>query len=242
MNLKNAVDRKLIADNLERESKHKSSGKLSAGSLWDPLQHQILHSIGVPKDPLLPYTLAKFKRGNHVEDWLRSVMPNLVEKEKFVEYRNVVGYIDALIDMTGWEITKVTGVIPHEIKSVANSQFRWIKKGGYKKSHALQATLYAMALRKDWFVLDYVASDDYRILSFLVRTDEYEAEVNKIIDAYDKQLLTGTVPVFEAREKWQENIKYNNYSAFMKLNEVEIENKLKIEYPECYKKLKEGEK
>ena len=238
--LKNAVNARLIADNELKEGDHKPSGKLSAGSLWNPLQHQILHSIGVPKEPLTAYTLAKFKRGNHVEDWLRSIMPNLVEKEKFVEYKNVVGYVDALIDMTDWNIPNVTGTIPHEIKSVANSQFKWIKNG-YKKGHALQATLYALALEKDWFVLDYVASDDYRILSFLVKTSEYAEEVSTLIDEYNDQKAKHTVPIFEAREKWQSNVKYNSYSEFMKLNEKEIEVLLKTRYPDNYKKSKEGE-
>ena len=237
--VKEAIDRKLIADNKKRDKEHVSSGKLSAGSLGSPLQHQILHTIGVPKEPLTAYTLAKFKRGNHVEDWLRSVMPDFKEKEKFVEYKNTVGYIDALIDMTDWGIPNVTGIIPHEIKSVTSAGFKWIKRDGYKKGHALQSTLYALAEGVDWYVIDYVASDDYRVLSFLERTDKHAGEVEAVIDEYNKQLAKGEVPVFEAKEKWQLDPKYNSYSRFMELDEKEIETLLKKDYVESYKKLKE---
>jgi len=225
--LDKCIENKLIESNEKRSAGHKPSGKLSASMLSWPLQWQMLKALGVKQDAVDPYTLRKFLRGRHVEDWLRGDMPNLVDKEKLCEYRNTIGFVDALIDMTDWNVPNVTGAIPHEIKSTANSGFKWIKKSGYKKGHALQATLYALALGVDWFVLDYVASDDYRILSFLVKTSEHKAEVDKAIDEYDKQLETGIVPVFEAKEKWQESIKYNNYSQWAELTADEIKVKLK---------------
>lgn len=237
--LQNKISEQLIAENEARENNHKSSGKLSASKLGAPLQHQILHTMGVTRDAIDSYTLAKFQRGRHVEDWLRGAMPNLIDKEKFCEYRDAIGYVDVLVDMTSWDISNVMGVIPHEIKSVANASYKWIKKDGYKRGHALQATLYALALGTDWFVLDYVASDDYRVKSFLVETREHKADVDKAIDEYNQQLKMGTVPVFKAKEKWQNNIKYNEYSLFVDLNETEIETLLKTEYGKSYKKLKE---
>ena len=233
------IEKSLLKENAIREATHKSSGKLSAGSLGDPLQHQILHSIGVPKDKLQEYTIRKFRRGNHVEDWLRENMPNLVEKEKFVEYRGVVGYIDAFVNMEGWDVGK--GLMPHEIKSVTNASFKWIKKGGVKRNHALQGCLYALATESPQFMLHYVASDDYRVESFLVDVKDWQKEVEQIIDDYNKQKALGIVPVFEAKEKWQEDKKYNSFSRFLELSEKEIEELLKNEYQESYKKLKGGD-
>jgi hypothetical protein len=232
------IETELLKENEAREVNHKSSGKLSAGRLGDPLQHQILHAIGVPRDPLEEYVIRKFRRGNHVEDWLRSRTPGLVDEEKFVEYKNVVGYIDALVDMSKWELEKF-GTIPHEIKSVTNASFKWIKRDGVKRGHALQACLYALALGVDHFAIHYVASDDYRVETFLEDVSDWEKEVHQIIADYNAQRASGVVPVFEAKEKWQENKKYCNYSRFMDLTEEEIEELLKAEYPQSYKKLKE---
>ena len=235
--LKKYIDEELLRRNKERDKAHKSSGKLSASVLGNPLQWQILKTIGVPKKEINGYTARKFLRGNHVEDWLRDFTPNIVEKEKFVEYRNVVGYIDALVDMTGWGIPNISGTIPHEIKSVTNASFKWIKISGAKKGHLLQACVYAMALGKKHFIINYVASDDYRVKTFLFDVKPYAKEVNEIIDAYDKQIKLGIVPVFEAKEKWQSNEKYNNYPEFSELSAAKIKLLLKTKYMKSYDKL-----
>lgn len=234
------INAELRNQNEAREASHKSSGKLSASRLGWPLQWQILHAIGVPQDKVDEYTLRKFLRGRHVEDWLRGTMPDVVDIEKFVEYRNVVGYIDVLIDMTKWGVPEVSGVIPHEIKSTANSNFKWIKKSGYKRGHALQGAAYALAMGSEHFVLDYVASDDYRVLSFLCKVSDFKEDVDSIVERYNLQLATGIMPKFEPEEKWQANVKYNNYFAWAELSAEEIETKLKTEYLQSYKKLKRG--
>jgi len=56
---------KLIGDSvmkahLERESKHKSSGKLSGSKMGWPLQWQLLAGIGVPQKPFDEYVLRFF--------------------------------------------------------------------------------------------------------------------------------------------------------------------------------------
>ena len=232
--LDNLIAEDIAKENAARESKHKSSGKLSASMLGNPLQWQILKNIGVPAKEFDTYTLRKFIRGRQVEDWLRSRIDKITEEEKFVEYRNTIGFIDAYADVSDWNIPNVSGTIPHEIKSVPNSQFRWIKKDGYKHNHALQTTLYALATGSDHFIIHYVASDDFRIISFLVKTAEYKQEVDKIIDTYENQLKAKTVPVFQPVEKWQGNIKYNSYPEWAELTQEEIDKKLRDEFPQAY--------
>jgi len=232
------IEESLSKADADRSAKHTPSGKLSASRLGWPLQWQVLKAVGVPQEPLGEYVVRKFLRGRHIEDWLRETTPGLVAKEKFVEYRDVVGYIDALVYMDGWNIPGVKGVIPHEIKSVTNAGFKWIVRDGYKKGHALQGALYALAEGSEYFVIDYVASDDYRVLSFLLKTEDFKEEVDGIIDAYEKQVETGWIPEFKSVEKWQENTKYNNYSEFVTAGPIEIDDILMKKYPESYKKLK----
>lgn len=234
------IEETLTKRNEEQRKNHISSGKLSASMLGNPTQWQILKNIGIPQEPLGEYVVRKFLRGNHVEDWLRSLMPGIVNQETFVEYKDVVGYVDADVDMKDWKLEKVKGIIPHEIKSTANAAFRWIKKDGPKKSHQLQGTLYALAMDAKHFILHYIASDDYRVESFIEETKDFEKEVHEIIEEYNKHRDVGTVPVFEAKEKWQENEKYNNYLDFAELSQDEVLKKIEKEYPDAYKKLLEG--
>jgi len=63
------IDAELIRANKEREAKHKSSGKLSASMLYQPVRWQLLKNLGAPRKEFEAYTLAKFKRGRDVEDW-----------------------------------------------------------------------------------------------------------------------------------------------------------------------------
>ena len=232
------IEEQLLIQNEERSAKHEPSGKLSASMLGNPLQWCILKTIGVPSKELDEYVIRKFRRGDHVEEWLTSYMPGIINKQKFVEYKNTIGYVDAIVDMRDWNLEQY-GTIPHEIKSVTNFKFkRIVGNGGADESHCLQACLYALALGANHFVVNYVASDDYRVESILEETADYKDMVDEIIDAYDKQIESQTVPVFEARYDWQSQGKYNNYPEFMNLNEKEIEYTLQKKYPEAYKKLK----
>lgn len=222
---------KIIANALrekqETEAKaHKSSGKLSASMLNDPLQWQILKVIGVPRFTD-DYALKKFERGKDVEKFVVDFIPNLSEKQKFVEYKDVVGYVDALANG-----------IPHEVKSVTNLKF---KRLDHQKEadmgHRLQATLYALALGADAYFIDYVASDDYRILSLCYDIEETEKIVELRIMAYNACIRDKKVPEFESKEDWQSNPKYNPYPEFVDLSLNEIEALLEEKYPDALKNL-----
>lgn len=231
------IEEKLVAENEKDSLAHISSGKLSASMLGQPLQWQILKIIGVPGDALEEYVTRKFARGNDVEDWLVNQMPGIVEKQKLVEYKNVVGYVDAIVDMKAWNLEFET--LPHEIKSVSNMKYKRITKSAEPdKSHCLQACLYALALDTKQFCIDYVASDDYRVETYMLDTRDYSQEVENIISNFDNQLRMGLVPEFEAYLDWQDNEKYANYKRFKGLNSEQIDDILSKEYPEAYKKLK----
>ena len=190
----------IVVRALEKEKTHISSGKLSASKLGSPLQWQILYVRGVPSKEIDEYTYRKFLRGNHVEDWLIGEI-KCVDKQKFVEYRNVVGYADAIIDTKDWQFP--CGIIPLEIKSVANSKFkRIVKEKNADRGHKLQAGLYALALGYDNFAVCYVAADDYRIHTYIYETKDIKEEIDRIIDRFDEAIKIPKVPEFEATESW----------------------------------------
>jgi hypothetical protein len=223
----NQIGIKLLEDNKKERENHKSSGKLSAGMLGKPLQWQILKMILSDGKEFDEYTLRKFLRGKQIEEWLVSQMPGVVDKQKFVEYRDCVGYVDALVDTKDYNYN--LGVIPHEVKSVANSKFkRIIDEGNADRSHKLQAGLYALALGTEHFAIDYVASDDLRIKTFIYETIEVANEINEIIRTFQETLKSGIVPVFKENEIWQKNPKYSDYPDFMELSQEEINEKLKL--------------
>jgi len=237
------TDHLVTQDELEREA-HESSGKLTASMLGNPVQWQILKIIGVPDLPADGYALRKFQRGRDVEDkfvnWLK-LTGSLVDTQKEVSYRDTIGLIDALVDSSknNWFSC---GVIPHEVKSITNANFKWInKRGEPNEGHVLQATLYALAEGVDKFAIDYIASDDYRVKTFLIPTDYMAGEVESIITRFQETLDLGILPVFESRYESQKNPTYAKYHEWMLLDADECEQKLKKEYPEAYKKLKGGE-
>lgn len=233
------IEEQLLEQNAKREEEHEPSGKLSASMLGYPAQWQILKTIGVPKPPLEEYVIRKFRRGDHVEEWLTGYMSGIVNKQKYVEYRDTIGFVDAIVDMRDWNLEQY-GTIPHEIKSVTNFKFKHIvKNGGADEAHALQACLYALALGSEHFAIDYVASDDYRVETILYKTSEFSDTVDSIIDTYNEWIKKGQVPTFEARYDWQSQAKYSQYPEFTNLNAEEIEFTLQKKYPEAYSKLRE---
>ena len=124
------VSKKLVAQNKKEREAHTPSGKLSASILGNPLQWQILKVIGVPQKDLEPYTLRLFQRGRDVEDWFIKQI-DVVDSQKDVEYRGVVGIMDALIDTTDYEFN--LGEVPNEIKSVKGTAYKWIEREGEAK-------------------------------------------------------------------------------------------------------------
>jgi len=224
----------LIRDKLSTEqenNKREPSGKLSASKLYWPLQWQILATQFGLKSNLDDYTLRKFQRGKDVEDWfIKQIEPK--EKQKFLEYRGVIGFCDSIVDTADWD-TKV-GIIPLEVKSVANAKFKRIEATGPDKGHILQNAFYAVALKTDYHAITYIASDDYRVLTSIHRTEESKDEIEKIIDDFEKAVESKTIPVFEPREKWQSDLKYNNFPEFAGLSAQELKEKY-IELSEIHK-------
>lgn len=227
------ISAQLRATSELESAKHIPSGKLSASMLGQPLQWQVLKTLGVGKKEFDDYTLRKFVRGNSVEEWLLTLFPNVVSTQHEVEYRGVVGLVDAMIDTTGFDYS--LGIIPYEIKSVANAKYKRISMAGSADhGHKLQAGLYALATGADQFAVCYVASDDYRILNFTYSVGEIKDEIDGIITAYDEQMKAGVVPAFKAKEKWQENAKYNQYPDWVSLTEAECQMAINYHYPTAW--------
>lgn len=204
-------ERLLKLNDIERENRI-SSGKLTAGMLGWPVQWQWLKVNGTKPKPPDTYLIRKFKRGNDIEDWLVSMIDGVIEKQKQVEYRDCVGVVDAVVDTTGYE--HEVGVIPHEVKSVTNAKFRRVTKGP-DEHHILQACFYALALKTDWFAIDYVASDDLRVKTYVIKTSTHKHQVIKAIEEFNRAIKSKEVPKFKAKYKWQEDKKYNMYPEYM---------------------------
>lgn len=216
----NYLDR-LISEklNAEQNKDRQPSGKLSASKLYWPLQWQILATQFRLTSSVDEYTLRKFQRGKDVEDWfIRQIQP--LETQKFLEYKGVIGYCDSIVNTENWD--NQVGIIPLEVKSVANRKFKWIEERGPDKGHILQNSLYALALKSDYHAITYIASDDYRTLTFIQETIYSKKEIDKIIKDFDLAVKSKTIPVFEPREKWQADMKYNNFPLFAGLTKEEL--------------------
>lgn len=219
------IGKRMLANANARDADHKISGKLAASRLGDPLQWQVLSALGAIKDPLDEYIVRKFERGHHVESWVLQYFTCDTLQEQ-VEYRGVVGRMDAMADTKGWDFDH--GIVPIEIKSVANAKFRrivgygGIPGNGPDKGHILQAVLYGLAKDVPWVVIAYVASDDYRVQPYWIKVEDYKNEVDVIIDKFNGAIGTETIPVFMAKEKWQENPKYNKYNDWAAKTEKEL--------------------
>jgi hypothetical protein len=234
--LDQTIGRKLLADNSRERQEHLSSGKLSAGALGQPRQWQVLKAIGVPGKEIEEYVLRKFKRGIQVEDWITSHM-GTGEPQKYVEYRNVVGFVDKLMIVPefygeDW-IEKVGTLLPREVKSVTNMKFKWLNKTKEADiGHRLQGSLYALSLGLAYYAIDYVASDDFRIMSLIYDVRDTRDEVERIIGSFDAHVANGIVPVFEPYVDWQKNPDYNNYPDWVGLSADQVMRKLTTEFPE----------
>ena len=222
----NLITKQILEQNDTERKAHVSSGKLSASMLGAPLQWQILKQYGVPERDIDDYTLRKFKRGKDVEAWVvKSLVLDTLSTQAEVSYKGVIGYVDCLVDSLHFDFP--CGVVPLEVKSVSNAKFKRLERGGADHGHLLQGALYALALDKPSFAILYVASDDYRIKTWLYDTALFKEEIDAIIERYSTQLSKGTVPAFEAIEKWQADLKYCRYPDWMGLSEEEATSKLK---------------
>jgi len=224
----NFIDRHIgqvmLDEALKRDAEHRSSGKLSASMLNDPLQWQVLKVLGVEKEPLDEYAVRKFHRGRDIEAWVLKFFGN-DSNQGFVEYRGVVGLVDAMADTSSWDFPH--GIVPVEVKSVANAKFKRIEKQGPDKGHILQAVLYGLAKGTEWVAVLYVASDDLRVLTYWIKVEDYKDEVDTIITDFDNAMKSGVIPVFVPRETWQGNPKYNKYVKWADMTEKELLEKSK---------------
>ncbi len=212
--IEQTIAAKVIADNAEREAKD-PSGRLSASRLGWPLQWQMLHYYKVKPKSIEEYTLRKFARGIDVEDRIMKWLAPSPEKMQVpVEYREVVGFADVVLDY------------PIEVKSVTNRAFPYKQKEGASRGHQLQAALYSKALGFDKYAVAYVASDDYRVLCLEHELNSMDATLDAVIDRYQEQVKKGGVPVFVAEEKWQAMEEYSPYPEWTKLTEEQITAKL----------------
>jgi hypothetical protein len=226
----------------EKSALHEPSGKLSASQLGKPLLEQVLKIIGVPQKPIEDYALGLFRRGDSVEQNVIDLLkPD--ETQIPVEYKNVVGVIDAIKD----------GNL-YEIKSVKNSQFQYLDPentkqkrtaeglvpvyDGVKYAHALQAGLYALATGKDRFTIIYTSADDLRTIPHTIETKEVKDEIETIIKEVSDAIKSKRLPKWSARERWQAIYpQYSSYPEWMTLNTDLAMEKLKRQYPDAYKKL-----
>lgn len=251
------IDR-LVAEKLRdqyeaEKEEHVSSGKLSASMLWWPVQWQVLKNIGYPAKEPEDYVLGKFLRGDHVEAWLIENMPGVINpdtnpirtivlqslgavwdartKQWGVEFHDVVGHIDAVVDSSFYEFN--FGIIPHEVKSVSNAKYKNIlREMKPDMAHALQAAFYALAIGSKQFAIDYVATDDYRVESFVLDVEKYADMVDMSVTKYNKAMQvynnTGFIPEFEPNEPWQANPMYNRYPDCVHISDEKKAEILKV--------------
>lgn len=215
------IDAALLKANEEREALHEPSGKLSASMLYMPLRTQLFKTIGVPKKPMEAYTLGKFKRGNDVENWFVGQLSNagvLKERQKKVEYRGAIGFVDAIVDSS--EMFFKQGIIPHEIKSVTNAKLKRISQTGVDYHYKLQACFYALAMETDYFAVDIVSAEDLRPNVYVFDTKSMKDHVEKAIDQYESVLSAWkkdrVIPAFEANPEvsWTSNTNYLPHEPF----------------------------
>jgi len=231
-----AISKMLIDKQVEERSNHISSGKLSASGLGKPLQWQILKTIGVEGKPLDEYVLRFFLRGKTIEDWVLENTPNVIDKQKLVEYKGAIGYVDAVVDYSNYE--SQLSILPTEIKSVKNSKYaRIMTQGEPDRSHSLQACMYAMAMNCDKFGIIYIAADDLRLTNWIIDTKKFSKQVDDIIENYNSQMAKGILPAFDPPEKWMSSKQYSDYPDWQDLTEEECQLKLASEFPEAYQKL-----
>lgn len=225
------IDAELIRLNKERDSKHTSSGKLSASMLYQPVRFQLLKNLGVPRKEFDAYTLAKFKRGVDVEAWYVEQLRGagvLIEDPKVIEannliwdgkinqpkamYRECIGYVDSVIDTNKMQAKK--GIIPNEIKSVTNKKMRRIKKTGVDWHYKIQAAFYALAMITDYYAVTMVSAEDLRADTYIFATREMKRDVDHAISEYMKAMKNFkkdlSLPKFEPNPhvKWTSDLKY----------------------------------
>lgn len=224
--LHDQIGQELLAKAKAKQEEHVPSGKLSASILSWPLQWQMLKYKGVEQTAFDEYTLRKFLRGEQIEQWLVSQMKDKTEEQKEVHYKGAIGYIDVMVDTKNY--TFKNGIMPHEVKSVTNAKFkRILSQNGADEGHKLQGGFYALGLGVDHFAVDYVATDDLRVQTYIYNVSEVKNQIDSIINEFNEQVKKDIVPVFEPRYRWQADSKYSSYPSWMDLTQEQINMRLK---------------
>ena len=205
----------LLARNAEKEATHEPSGKLSASMLYQPLRFQVLKSIGAPRKPMEAYTLGKFDRGDEVEAKVALVTKDfgaLVEQQKFVEYREAIGYVDMVVntDLMPYKM----GLMPWEIKSVTNAKLKRINVTGVDYHYQMQACFYALAMGLKHYAVVIASGEDNRMTTYVYPVESMQREVDHAIGEYMKAMEewrhNQVLPKFAPNPKvpWTSNIQY----------------------------------
>lgn len=230
------IDNQLIKEYKKHQKEHEPSGLLSASMLYQPVRFQVFKTLGVPTKEFDPYVLAKFKRGKDVENWFIKQLNEagllITDKNKLESlnleikenkqakgiYRETIGYIDSVIDTNKMQAKK--GIIPNEIKSVTNAKIRRIKKGGVDWHYKIQACLYALAMKTEYYAITIISAEDLQNTTYIFKTRELKQEIDQIISRYKKAMedwaKDRTIPKFEPNKKaaWTANIKYAMFDEF----------------------------
>lgn len=222
INFDKIIEQRILEE--EEKVEKKSSTSLTASILGWALQWQVLKGLGIPQQEKEIYVIKKFIRGRQVENYIAELL-SFKDRQKEVEYKKVIGLIDGIYDFENY------GEIPIEIKSVANSKFKHIvNENKADESHLLQAGLYALALKKEYFAICYVSSDDLRTMTFIKNVNTVYKEIEKIISDFNYHLEKKIVPEFKPKYEWQKKDSYNPYPEFKSLSADEIKRLLKTKY------------
>jgi hypothetical protein len=203
----------VLAQQAIEEKKHIRSGFLTASMLEKPALEQVLSLIGVPRRPFDPYTLKMMERGKQAEDWLIHVATELgiVERTQ-TELKYITPSGDTIY---GIEDVKFAGEdISTEVKSIKNSQFKYIDKEGARLGHKLQSVVYALASDLTQARVLYVAADDLRTKQFIFNVADEKDQVDSIANEVYEALRNGILPVYKARVDFQDMEKYRDYCSF----------------------------
>lgn len=236
--LNHVIDTRLAAEEAIREDEYQARravfppGTLSPTQLANPLQHQVLKTLGCPPRAFDAYAYRLFKRGRDIEAWFVSQLDgeDFEEQPRFT-YRDVLGgHGDVLMRQDG-------KVYPWEVKSVKNSKFKRILSQGPDRSHCLQSAACGLGVDAKTFSIIYIAADDLRVKVYTDTVQTWRPEVDAVLDRFLEwcTLFPDTVPVFAPEEKWQGNAKdgtpskYNPYPDWANLNDVELAAKVEKE-------------
>ena len=63
--------------------------------------------------------------------------------------------------------------------------------------------------------------------TYTLEVKDFKKEVEESITTFQEAIMAETIPVFEAKEDWQGNIKYSRYPKWQNLTEEELSKKAK---------------